>query len=369
MNGDPVRILLIEDNPGDARLIRELLREAGKSAFELECADLLSKGLERLAGGGIDVVLLDLGLPDSQGLETLARCQERAPDLPTVILTGLDDETVAVEAVQQGAQDYLVKGQITSDSLSRAVRYAVARKRAEETLRKLTAELARSNKELEQFAYAASHDLQEPLRKLLAFTDLLRKDLGDHLPERANKDMGFITESARRMRDLVDRTLELSRVGCCAREDERVSLAECSGQAIDMLSVRVAETSAEIARDELPEVRGDRTMLTQVYQNLIGNALKFAGERRPVIRLTAERTDGHWVLGVKDNGIGIKPDRCEEIFLPFKRLHGRGEYEGTGMGLAICRRCVERHGGLIWVESEPGRGAHFKFTLNGNREP
>jgi light-regulated signal transduction histidine kinase (bacteriophytochrome) len=131
--------------------------------------------------------------------------------------------------------------------------------------------------------------------------------------------------------------------------------------------MRVAETGAEIIRDELPEVWGDSTLLTQLYQNLIGNALKFSGDQPPVIRLTAEEQDGFPVFGIKDNGIGIELKYAQQIFQPFRRLHSRTEYEGSGIGLAICHKIVERHGGKIWVESEPGKGAHFRFTISHRR--
>lgn len=244
------------------------------------------------------------------------------------------------------------------------------RRRAEATLAEQTKrleraneELKRKNTELDQFTYVASHDLQEPLRKVTAFSGMLRQDLGDSLPERADKDLGFILDAARRMQKLVQDLLALSRSGRMAMKWEKISLDHCADQAIETLAMRIKESRAEILRDDLPEVWGDRTMLTQLYQNLFSNALKFKSPNRPLIRLTAERIDGQLVLGVKDNGIGVEPKYAEHIFAPFKRLHGRGEYEGTGIGLAICCKTIERHGGTIWVESKPGKGAHFKFTI------
>ena len=244
------------------------------------------------------------------------------------------------------------------------------RKRAEATLAQQTRrlelaneELKRKNTELDQFTYVASHDLQEPLRKVTAFSGMLRQDLGDSLPERAEKDIGFILDAAKRMQKLVQDLLALSRSGRVALKWETISLNQCVDQALETLAMRMKESRAEIVRDDLPEVWGDRTTLTQLYQNLLSNALKFTSSERSLICLTAERIDGRLILGVKDNGIGVEPKYAERIFAPFKRLHGRGEYQGTGIGLAICAKTVERHGGKIWVESETGRGAHFKFTL------
>ncbi len=240
---------------------------------------------------------------------------------------------------------------------------------ANESLRSVNEELRRKNTELDEFTYVASHDLQEPLRKITAFGELLPKDLGGALPEAAGKDLGFITEAAKRMRILVQDLLALSRAGRATLKRERVCLAACADRALLAVSAQIEKSGAEITHDELPEVLGDPTLLTQLYQNLLGNALKFAEPgRKPEIHLTCERKENQWLLGVRDNGIGIKPEYHEQIFAPFKRLHGRDEYEGTGIGLSICRKAVERHGGRIWVESEPGRRTHFKFSLNCETE-
>ncbi len=244
------------------------------------------------------------------------------------------------------------------------------RKRAEATLAQQARQLERANEELERknteldhFTYFASHDLQEPLRKLTAFSSMLRQDLANGLPDRADKDLDFIMDAARRMQKLVQDLLALSRSGRVAMRREKISLHHCAAQAIEALAMRIKESGAQITRDDLPEVWGDQTMLTQLYQNLLANALKFTGGNRPMIRLTAERIDGQLILGVKDRGIGVEPKYAEQIFAPFKRLHGRAEYEGTGIGLAICAKTIERHGGRIWVESKTGKGAHFKFTI------
>ncbi len=260
------------------------------------------------------------------------------------------------------------EGKITR--LLGAYRDVTSLKRTELNLRNQGRELSAAlddlravNKELDAFVYVASHDLQEPLRNLTAFSTFLRQDLGDDLPERAAEDLRFITDAAERMRTLVQDLLELSRVGRANLRPERVRLDDCVDDSLAALCVRLQESQARIERDPLPEVTGDRTALTQVYQNLISNAMKFVVGEMPEIALTAEQQDGDWILGVKDNGIGLKPEYAKQIFAPFRRLHGASEYEGSGIGLAICRKAVERHGGRIWVESEPGRGSHFRFTL------
>jgi signal transduction histidine kinase len=230
-------------------------------------------------------------------------------------------------------------------------------------LEKANTDLRRHNVELDEFNYVASHDLQEPLRKLIAFSDHLRKDLGSTLPARAAQDITFIVDAAMRMQALIQDLLALSRAGRVAMKYHWVRLDSCVNGALEALEVRRQETQAVITRDTLPVVWGDATLLTQLYQNLIDNALKFVANDPPVIRITAEQRAQQWVFGVQDDGIGLKPEYAEQIFTPFKRLHSHAEYQGTGIGLAICRKTIERHGGTIWVESQPGQGAYFKFTL------
>jgi signal transduction histidine kinase len=230
-------------------------------------------------------------------------------------------------------------------------------------LERVNADLLQRNTELDEFSYVASHDLQEPVRKLIAFSDHLRRDLGSDLPPRAAQDVDFIVDAAVRMQALIQDLLALSRAGRMDLTCEWVSLNTCVDHVLEALAVRLQETGARITRDPLPMVWGDPTLLIQLYQNLIENALKFVDHGQPVLRLTAEQYGEQWIFGVQDHGIGLKPEYAEHIFLPFKRLHDRAEYPGTGIGLAICRKAVERHGGRIWVESQPGQGAHFKFTL------
>lgn len=225
-------------------------------------------------------------------------------------------------------------------------------------------ELKATNKELEQFAYVASHDLQEPLRKLIAFSQLLSQDIGTELNESARKDLFYIQDSAERMRSLVQDLLTLSRAGMGALSISECNLDTVVDDVLSMLSPTIEESGARIVRTPLPKVQCDRRLITQLYQNLISNALKFvAPEATPKIEITLEsQKDERLVFGVKDNGIGIKPHHRERIFIPFKRLHSSKEYKGTGIGLSICRKAVERHGGSIWVESGDV-GTHFKFTL------
>lgn len=234
-------------------------------------------------------------------------------------------------------------------------------------LETLTDDLTRRNADLDEFTYVASHDLQEPLRKLISFSALLQKDVGPDISDNAQRDLKFITEAAHRMQNLVQDLLALSRTGRVEIDMQPVSMQSCAQRAIEALDTRIQESGAQISSDDLSTVHGDTTLLTQLYQNLIGNAIKYCNGQ-PVIHLTLEQGQDGLIFGLRDNGIGIKPEYHDQIFAPFKRLHGRGQYEGTGVGLATCRKVVERHGGTIWVESQPGQGSHFKFTLGTKRK-
>ncbi|MGI6456568.1 MAG: sensor histidine kinase [bacterium] len=233
-----------------------------------------------------------------------------------------------------------------------------------ETRKKVEMDLRRTVTELDEFTYSASHDLQEPLRMMGVFCDLLKKDAGENLSERALKDIDFISKASQRMQTLVQDLLKLSKTGRAEIKKETLSMEACVSQALENLALNLQEAENIIERDPLPDAVGDQTMIIQLYQNLISNAIKYTDKRPRKIKLTAELKNGKIVYGVKDNGIGIKPEYHDQIFFPFKRLHGQGEYEGSGIGLAICRKTVERHHGRIWVDSVPGEGAHFQFTLH-----
>jgi light-regulated signal transduction histidine kinase (bacteriophytochrome) len=236
--------------------------------------------------------------------------------------------------------------------------------RSNEDLQLAMTKLTEKNTELTEFTYIASHDLQEPVRKMISFGQLLREDAGNNLPQIAQEDLSRIVDAANRMNCLIQDLLRLSRTGAAAMRNENVPIRCCIDDALDLLSETIAERSAEIECCEyFPTVTGDSTMLTQVFQNLISNALKFTKAEQPRIEITAEQDGDSWILGVRDNGIGISQENAETIFKPFKRLHSRDEYSGTGIGLSICKKAVNRHGGEIWIESGENGGTHFKFKL------
>jgi light-regulated signal transduction histidine kinase (bacteriophytochrome) len=239
------------------------------------------------------------------------------------------------------------------------------RKRAEAEQQKLLAEVERSNQELEQFAYVASHDLQEPLRLVSAYTQLLMQRYRNKLDADADPLVNFITEGVTRMQRLIQDLLAFSRVSARGRPFARTEGAKILEEALRNLSLAIREQQAVITHDPLPALMCDETQFVQLFQNLIGNAIKFRRKEPPRIHVGVHKTaGGHaWQFSVRDNGIGIEPEFYERVFVIFQRLHARKKYAGTGIGLAICKRVVERHSGRIWVESEKDKGSTFFFTV------
>ena len=244
-----------------------------------------------------------------------------------------------------------------------AARDITARKKAEENLRKTMEDLEHSNRELEQFAYVASHDLQEPLRMVSSYSQLIARRYKDKLDSDGVEFIEFAVDGANRMQKLINDLLAYSRVSTRGRPPETTDAHAALGEAITNLGAAIEESGAFITNDDLPEVAADYSQLVHLFQNLLGNAIKFRGDETPHIHVSAKRGRGEWVFSVKDNGIGIEPQYHDRIFIIFQRLHGRDEYSGTGIGLALCKRIVERHGGRIWLESQPGSGTVFHFTI------
>ncbi|MGW3503421.1 sensor histidine kinase [Streptomyces globisporus] len=281
----------------------------------------------------------------------------------------------ASEAVRSGTFDQRIEIQGPSDVQAVAGAVENMRQRLSDELAETqkreglladqTQELRRSNSELEQFAYVASHDLQEPLRKVASFCQLLEKRYGTELDDRGKQYIAFAVDGAKRMQVLINDLLTFSRVGRVHEGWKPVDLGRSLDRALGNLAAAVEESGAVVERpEELPELVGDATALTMVWQNLVGNAVKFRHPGRPPrITVDCEREDQNWHLTVSDNGIGIAPEFADKVFVIFQRLHARDEYDGTGIGLALCRKIIEFHGGRIWLEPEPGEGTRIHFTL------
>ncbi len=390
-----MRVLLIEDNPGDARLVHELLKEA-RGNFTISVAEKLGQGLKLLFSQDVDVVLLDLNLPDRNGLVTLTELQTRFSHLPIVIMTSIDDEELAHQAVRLGAQDYLVKGNVNGELLRRTLIYAIERKKTEEDILKLSedmaarnVELEEANRELEAFIYSVSHDLRAPLRSMSGFARFLIEDYSDKVDNRGKDYLSRIQTGSEKMSRLIDDLLHLSKI---SRQEIVLIEVDMSRLASAVVSdLREAEPVRNVAvsiREGLV-ANADLRLMEIVLSNLLGNAWKFTSKTEDA-RIefgslegtvpdfsppSAERTErsgvveselsqlGRTVYFVRDNGAGFDPHYVEKIFWPFQRLHSEKEFEGSGIGLAIVERIIHRHGGKVWADGAPGKGATVYFTL------
>ena len=370
-----LRVLHVEDNQLDAELVAQALRKGGFSV-SMVVVQAAAEFERQLPLHRPDVVIADYNLPQWKGMDALEVLRREGLEIPLILVSGALGDITAVECIKRGATDYVLKDGLAR--LPEAVRRALLEKRllrsrrqTEENLARKVEELARSNADLEQFAYVASHDLQEPLRMVAAYTQLLAERYRGKLDENADKFIGYASEGALRMQTLIQDLLAFSRVGrngiACGRVDCDTAMEEV----LKSLGPAIQESGAVVTHGELPAVWADRSQMTQVLQNLIGNAIKFRGKEPPVISVQAEKAGQQWLFSVSDNGIGIAPEYAENIFVVFQRLHGRTEYPGNGIGLAICKKIVERNGGKIWVEAQAGDGSDhgsdhgsvFKFTM------
>jgi PAS domain S-box-containing protein len=314
-----------------------------------------------------------VSLFDEPARETIRRLvDDHTPGDPTI--SGeyrgrrRDGSTVLLQVVIQTA---VVSGGFEGKAIGVYLRDFSERERLVEALALRGAQLARSNRELEQFTYIASHDLQEPLRMVGSYTQLLEQRYADRLDADAREFLRYAREGATRMRELIDALLSYSRLDTRAQPFRAVSMEKVLTLVLANLREAIAQSRAELTLDALPDVEGDPVQLGQVLQNLIGNAIKFHGPNPPRISVGADRFGPDWRFHVRDDGIGIPPEYQDRIFVLFSRLHSREEYPGTGIGLSICKKVVERHGGKLWVEStgRPGEGTTFFFTLPAERKP
>ena len=348
------------------------LAASGIAHVDLEGRFLrVNRALSRILGYASEELVgrtvKDVSHPDDRGVTDAERQRMYAGEIESVHFekrylrkdgaTVWVDLTVALVRNADGKPDYEVA---VFDDITE-------KKHAEVELRAANQELERSNAELEQFAYVASHDLQEPLRMVSSYTQLLGRRYGERLDGDAKEFMAYIVDGAARMKQLIEDLLAYSRVGTRGREFKRVKLGAALERASINLRAALEESGAEVTHDTLPEVEGDELQLVQLLQNLISNAIKFRATSSPKVHISSTEKEDEYEIAVRDNGIGIEPQYFERIFMVFQRLHDKGQYPGTGIGLAICKKVVDRHGGRMWVESAPGQGSRFLFTLPKTR--
>ena len=385
----PKTILLVDDDPDYLAALGDALGDAG---FRVVTASSGQKALDVLAAEPVDCILLDRAMPGMDGLETCGRIKASPAlrHLPVVLLTGFREQDGVIEGLSAGADDYVSKSagfpvleariwaqlrrkQFEDDSrrardelLRREVESAEARiaHGVAEARAELIGELERKNRELEAFAYSVSHDLRAPLRAIDGFSQALLEDCADQLDERGREHLGRVRAAARRMGELIDDILELSRVGRAELTRRGVDLTEMAEQVVAELRRQDPEREVEVVIQPRLFVLADSRLVRIVLENLIGNAWKFtAGAAAPRIELSAAPQGGELVYTVRDNGAGFDPSGAARLFRPFSRLHSDTEFAGTGIGLATVHRIIDRHGGRVWGEGALGAGAAFHFTL------
>lgn len=369
----PPSVLLVDDRLENLLALESVLGDLGA---RLVRAGSGAEALKRLLEADFALILLDVQMPELDGFQTatLIRQREKSRRTPILFLTALStSDQYVFKGYSFGAVDYVIKP-FAPEILKAKVGVFLDLFRSHELVRaqsrkleEVNADLRRSNRELEEFASLASHDLQEPLRKAAAFGKLLKERCASKLDTTESQFLDYALGALERMQGLIHAVLELARLGRQVRK-EPVELGKLLDEALLDLGLQLEEVGATVTRDELPRMPADRRLLGRVLQNLIANAVRFRGEKAPRIHVSASRQDSQWVISVKDNGIGIDPKQHEEIFRLFNRAIGP-KGAGAGIGLALCRRAIEHQGGKIWVESRAGKGATFRFSIPAETNP
>jgi light-regulated signal transduction histidine kinase (bacteriophytochrome) len=361
------QLLVVDDDEANRDVLRRQLERQG---YTVEEAASGSEALTELRQRPFDAVLLDLVMPEMSGLEVLKEMKRDTAlhEVPVLVISASDDLASVAESIKRGAEDYLLKPfdpvllrARLSATLDRK-RYRDQERTRSRELEQVTRALQRSNEDLQRFAYAASHDLQAPIRTINSYLQLLERRLGERLNGEEQELISIAKGAAKRMSTLIQDLLLYSQVSTSPRALEPVDCEALLAALVSDLNVAVEESQAIIAWDSLPTVHVERTAMRQLLQNLVGNAMKYRAARPVQVRITASFHDGFWLFCVKDNGLGIPSEYKVRIFEMFHRLHGE-ELPGSGIGLAMCQRIVERFGGKIWVESTLGEGSEFYFTI------
>jgi signal transduction histidine kinase len=369
MTEKPLKVLLVEDSAGDARLLREMFRVEGPGRFVLTHVECMSDALAHLAKSGFDVVLVDMGLPDGHGLDTVRRALAAAPGIPVIVLTGLDDEVLASQAMKEGAQDYLIKGQIENRALPRALRHAIERNRMQaetELLRKQQDQLK------DEFLSNVSHELRSPLTAIYQFVSIVLDGLAGELNPKQHEYLKSALKNTRQLKAMINDLLEVTHAQDAKLriEPQLTSIPDLVGDAVAALQESAFAKGINLSWDTEPGLASayaDPTRVRQILIILLDNALKFTPQQG-VVKVQArvsEKEPGFLLLEVTDSGCGILPDMTEKIFerlyqVPDSSQVGR---KGLGLGLHICKQLVMRQGGKIWATSKPGNGTTFSFTL------
>jgi signal transduction histidine kinase len=355
-------ILLVDDTPDNLRVLSAMLTNQG---FEVRKALNGERAIASVKAASPDLILLDIKMPEMDGYTVCQRLKTdpETREVPIIFISALDDALDKVKAFSVGGVDYVTKPFQEIEVLAR-IEHQLRIQKLQRQLVEQNQELVRSNRELERFAHVVSHDLQQPLQSITGFTQLLQIKYQDYPDETILNYLERIYDSGSRMQRLIQDLLIYSKVGGEALEFQEVDCNQVLHQVMNDLQAAIAEKQAVLTYEHLPCVLGNETQLIQLLQNLIANAIKFvAPDTNPQIKIAATKQGEHWLFEVQDNGIGIEAHNLEGIFEIFQRTRAAKNYPGTGVGLATCRKIVENHGGKIWVDSQPGIGTTFYFTI------
>ena len=354
----PLNILVVDDDDGDRAQLKRVLKQTGLPSTCTETSSI-NDALEACEKATFDCAIVDYRLPGQDGLAGVALLHQRYPYMALIMVTGQGDEAIATEAMRSGASDYIRKTQISVESIARSIENAVERAA-------LVRKVAHQRNEMEVFGQVLVHDLKGPIFNLLMFADAIEKSIQEGKTEEAVPFCNALVKATTRLNSLIDALQQYTRA------EQRVVFAplEMRQVMIDTLGNLehvIKERGARVTYGELPAVSGT-PQLTQLMQNLIGNSIKYCEAETPLVHISAKlQGENVWLFSVQDNGIGIPEKYAQQVFEPFHRLHGVGKYEGTGLGLATCKKIVERHGGTISCTSKPSQGTTFRFTLQGAR--
>ena len=372
---EPIKVLLIEDNPGDARLAEVLLEDIAPGGFQITHVERIATALERLDETGFDVALLDLSLPDTKGLAGVECLQQKAKQLPIVVLSGLDDAAVSLEAVQKGAQDYLVKGQGSGEVVARAIRYAIERKREQQLLTEAKERAEFASRTKSEFLAAVSHELRTPLNAIIGFSEMMRDEvLGPVGNDAYCEYADHIYNSGSHLLSIINDILDLAKVeaGTAELNEEEVDVAEVFETSRRMFEARCQQAgntlTCEVA-EGLPRLRADRLKLQQVLVNLLSNAVKFTPAGGNIVCSAYLEPNGDMHITVVDTGIGIAEADIATALEPFRQVDSSlsRQYDGTGLGLPLATRFVELHGGTLRLESELQVGTEVTVSFPKDR--
>ncbi len=353
-----LNILIIDDDEGDRKQAKRMLKQSGLDCTVTEAGDV-EEAVEACKSQTFDCALLDYQMPRFDGLAGLQALREKAPATAFIMVTGQGDEELASAALKRGASDYVPKRAITPGSVRRMIEHAVDRA-------VLKQKLEEQHQALQGFASILVHDLKAPLRHMRVFSGFITEALeaGDY--EEAAELCERVDHAGKRMEVLIDTLNEYNKVSGAKVAFNKVPLLFILKNALENLSAIIQERGVRVTYDTLPEIVGNEPQLVQLLQNLIGNSVKYCKAETPLVHISAEKVGDSWHLSVRDNGIGIPEKFRKEIFAPFKRLHTSDEYAGTGLGLATCKKIIERHGGRIWCDSEEGKGSTFTISIPEN---